>query len=108
MGKKYYVEFVCESEIQEKLPENCIAQSGWKDSIEECLKWATKLFHFFFMYFDYQVFTEIVEMRLMSSVFDEDNDKDFEDVEQECLLIYDHHYAKVVRQQDVYKERLPF
>jgi len=106
--KKYYVEFVFDSDIQEQLPEQFFAQSKWKNSIEECLEWATNLFHFFFDNFDYQAFTDCLGMCLMSSEFNENENDEYGDIEQVDLLIYDYHYGKVVRPKDKHVEKLPF
>ena len=106
MKKRYYVEF-CIDELADYIGDtDYFAQSGWKDSVEECLEWATKVFHFFFVNFDYENFTKFITMCLMSSEFDEDDE--YGDINQEYRLFYDHHYARVVKEQDVYKAKLPF
>lgn len=106
MKKKYYVEFVFDNEIQEQLPEQYFAQSGWKGTEKEALEWATSVFHFFFTNFDYQAFTECLCMFLMSSEFDEEDE--YSDIDQESRLFYDHHKCKVVKEKDFVKERIPF
>lgn len=106
--KMYYVEI----NMEDVDVENYLAQSQWFKTEKECIEWANKLFDFFFSSFDYQAFTDLIIMEIMSSEceFDDEDYFEYGDIDSEYRLFYDYDKHKVVSEEEFKKpqKRLPF